>query len=701
MRAARYLAALLTLGIGPAARADAPGSRILFPAAAVNARGDYVMAYRNKITVSWGGTDYGVLVNTNAYFPKLFTAAISQDTARPAATICAGKTVWEFAVDQLGRGSFAREVLEDRAALRCTYDRSGELFMLDAASKQLLRNRKPVGRPLPLRGDQVRFVSTGDHFTAVDEEGTAVQVDRAGNVLAQDRVVPGFESHWNVAGGAAGLIAADSFGTYELRLGPDLRWSRTQIPATPCEEKQVCGLSYADDGTWFVVGYWGAYLGRGRTLVRVPVYNLPGKFAGVAAAHSGEQGRFVFFGLDTGDRGELPALPRAEAAAFAEAEERSLVWLKRPPVTGSQELLGKVRRRQGEPLYLAVERPGLPAASGDVVLREGAVALATRPPAPALAQGEPTPRPWWRDDIELPEVRARIRADRLELDPVRVAIVDTGLDVDHPWSPANLWQNDGEVPGNGIDDDGNGVVDDVYGYDFVHEDPTPEDPNGHGTHVAALVAGRRPGGESGWGAFPEAEVMIARAFGPKGNSNSIDLARAVTYVARSGAELVNCSWGGGSYSLGLADAFRMLRESGAHVLSSAGNSSIDTDRYPQVPLVYPRVVGVGASTPRGRRARFSNFGETSVLFMAPGLDVLSASPGGGLGEMSGTSMSSGIASGAAALLLSLEKRYGEGDFARVLEDVCESARPGPGEVSQCGRLDLLGAFLRQRQRLAF
>ena len=202
------------------------------------------------------------------------------------------------------------------------------------------------------------------------------------------------------------------------------------------------------------------------------------------------------------------------------------------------------------------------------------------------------------------------------------------------------------------------------------------------------------------------EVIVAKVFNKKGLGNSIDLARAMIYLSKTGVEVVNCSWGGGAKSLGLEDAFKILNRTGAKILSSSGNGSFDTDQYPQIPLIYPGVTGIGATTIRGRLAGYSNYGRQSVKLLYPGSKIVSTVPEGGFDDMSGTSMASGIASGSYAWFLGYQKAQMQenGEYLqnkeqsdqlhfKVLESFCESALDKPEWASECGRIDLYGAWL--------
>lgn len=209
-----------------------------------------------------------------------------------------------------------------------------------------------------------------------------------------------------------------------------------------------------------------------------------------------------------------------------------------------------------------------------------------------------------------------------------VAIVDTGLDTAHPDLAPNLWENPGEVAGNGLDDDGNGYVDDVHGWDFLADDnaPYPNDPNGHGTHVAGTVAAAGNNGLGVAGASWRAKIMALRTLDAYGVGDTAAAVAAIGYAGAKGARVINLSWGGGGFSQALLDA---IDASPALVICAAGNSAADTDAVPHYPASYPspNIVSVAATDSNDRLAPFSNYGATSVDVGAPGVTTYSSVPG--------------------------------------------------------------------------
>ncbi len=218
--------------------------------------------------------------------------------------------------------------------------------------------------------------------------------------------------------------------------------------------------------------------------------------------------------------------------------------------------------------------------------------------------------------------------------PVTVAVIDTGVALAHPELAPVLWRNPGEIPANGIDDDGNGSIDDVHGWDFFDGDADPSDENGHGTLVASQIAAPADNGVGIAGVAPTARVMALRIlddFGFSRPASALDLIRATTYAAENGARIVNLSLGGGAFSQAERDQFVWLDTLGVLAAIAAGNGGRDglgddNDVTPVYPASYdvPNIVSVAALDRSGGLTSFSNFGMDTVDLAAPGIDIVGA-----------------------------------------------------------------------------
>jgi subtilisin family serine protease len=250
--------------------------------------------------------------------------------------------------------------------------------------------------------------------------------------------------------------------------------------------------------------------------------------------------------------------------------------------------------------------------------------------------------------IEAPEAWNTTRGSR----QVVVADIDTGADYNHEDLINNIWRNPGETPQNGVDDDGNGFVDDVVGWDFRDADPYPLDDNQHGTHTAGIIGATGGNGLGISGVAPQVSLMILRFMGGGQGAGTTESAiQAIQYALANGADIISSSWGGYERSQALEDAVRATEQRGTLFIAAAGNYSSNNDQRPTYPASYPfsNVISVAASDENDNIPRFSNFGRTTVHLAAPGTGILSTIPGG-YKKMDGTSMACPHVSGAAALI---------------------------------------------------
>ncbi|MEA2154964.1 MAG: hypothetical protein QOE11_1104 [Solirubrobacteraceae bacterium] len=235
---------------------------------------------------------------------------------------------------------------------------------------------------------------------------------------------------------------------------------------------------------------------------------------------------------------------------------------------------------------------------------------------------------------------------------VLVAIIDSGVQLDHPDLAGSLWTNPGEIPANGKDDDGDGFVDDVNGANMFTDDGNVADDEGHGTHVAGIVAARAGNGIGGSGVAPSARIMAVKVLDANRSGNSSLLARGIRYAIDRGARILNVSINGDATSQDLTDALHYASDKGATIVASAGNNSRNLDVAPSYPAssTEPSVLSVTASDEAGGLLAFANRGLASVDLAAPGDAILSTARGGGYENRSGTSMSAPFVAGSLALL---------------------------------------------------
>ena len=236
---------------------------------------------------------------------------------------------------------------------------------------------------------------------------------------------------------------------------------------------------------------------------------------------------------------------------------------------------------------------------------------------------------------------------------VTVAVIDSGADLTHPDLAPNLWVNASEIPGNGIDDDANGYVDDVHGYDFVGADGDPQDENGHGTHVAGIIGARGGNGIGVAGVAWQVRLMILRALDAQAHGTTDAVAKAIHYAVDNGARVVNMSLAGPDSTPSLEAAVQYARAHGVLIVAAAGNDGRDLASAPTYPATYSEdnVLGVAATGEDGRLSVVSDYGPGAEI-AAPGERILSTALGGGYEWRTGTSMAAPQVTGALALLAS-------------------------------------------------
>ncbi len=244
---------------------------------------------------------------------------------------------------------------------------------------------------------------------------------------------------------------------------------------------------------------------------------------------------------------------------------------------------------------------------------------------------------------------------------VVVAVVDGGAQPDHPDLSGRLWTNPGEIPGNGVDDDANGYVDDVNGANVLTGDGDIRDRDGHGTHVAGIIAARAGNGRGGAGIAPAARVMVVKVFDRADGATTGGLAAGIRYAVGAGARILNVSLNGDRETAELADAVRHAGARGATIVASAGNHGRDIDALPSYPAASAdaAVLTVTAGDRRGALLALGNRGARSVDLAAPGESILSTTIGSRYERRHGTSMAAPLVAGSLALLAAARPDLGQ------------------------------------------
>ncbi len=262
---------------------------------------------------------------------------------------------------------------------------------------------------------------------------------------------------------------------------------------------------------------------------------------------------------------------------------------------------------------------------------------------------------------------------------VIVAVIDTGVDYNHPDLAYNMWRNPKarSFAETGIDMDGSEIAGDIVGWDFVHNDNLPFDDNMHGTHCAGTVGAVGSNGVGISGVAKRVSIMAIKFLSGSGSGDTADAIKAIDYAVSRGAQILSNSWGGPgevSSNKALEDAIKHAEAAGVLVVAAAGNDGTNNDTRPMLPAAFPQenIIAVAATNESDSKAFFSNYGPKTVDVAAPGSGILSTTPKGGYKKLSGTSMAAPHVSGAAALIWS---EYPNATYSEVKERLMRFGDP--------------------------
>ena len=269
-----------------------------------------------------------------------------------------------------------------------------------------------------------------------------------------------------------------------------------------------------------------------------------------------------------------------------------------------------------------------------------------------------------------------------------IAVIDTGVDYNHPDLAANIWKNPREIPNNGIDDDKNGLVDDYYGYDFFNGKADPMDDNGHGTHVAGIIGAVGNNGIGIAGVNWNVKILPLKFMGADGTGDILSAVAAISYARQMGASIITCSWGGKGHSQALADA---IRQTNALFVVAAGNEGTNNDVTAFYPanFGYNNVIAVTSIDTSDQLGSSANYGQRTVNVAAPGVGILSTHPvnKNSYVQKSGTSMATPFVSGIAGLMLSTNSRLSPAQLKSLIIQNVDSVPALSSRVSSGGRVN--------------
>ncbi len=363
---------------------------------------------------------------------------------------------------------------------------------------------------------------------------------------------------------------------------------------------------------------------------------------------------------------QAPRGPREKNARSADHAPRDVLY--RPVGESTPELRARIRTLVGAVeeqtlwrglIYRLVLPEGGDLAAALQTLNESGLVRYAEPNWIVHAAGIPNdpqfPNQWALDqasdvDIDAPEMWDLGNGGN----EVVVAVIDSGIDSTHEDLVNQLWVNPDEIPSNGIDDEGDGWIDDVHGIDVVNLDGDPTDDFGHGTPVSGTIAAEADNGKGIAGTCWSARIMALKFLDSAGSGTNAGAITCLNYALAHGVLVSNHSYVGPTFSQALYDAFDLAGDSGHLAVAAAGNSSVNLDQTPAYPVCFalPEILSVAASDEYDDLASFSDFGKSSVDLLVPGNNILSTTLGNGYGYGSGCSYACPHATGVAALLFS-------------------------------------------------
>lgn len=333
----------------------------------------------------------------------------------------------------------------------------------------------------------------------------------------------------------------------------------------------------------------------------------------------------------------------------------------------------------------------------------------------------------------LSKIRADSAWDKITGSPdMVIAVIDSGIQINHPDLINNIWKNSREIPGNNIDDDKNGFIDDVSGWDFVNNtpDPSPKFTAGwteagvsHGTMVAGVIAAQGNNNEGVTGVTWRAQIMALKVLDDKGEGKLSNVIRAIDYAINNGADIINLSFVSFNYSAGMQEAIRRAHNAGIMIVAAAGNEQeggvgYDIEKTPIYPACYDgelvgenMVIGVAATDALDQKAKFSSYGSRCVDLVAPGISFFSAVTAGSLpdyphkiydGYWSGTSMAAPQVTATLALIAQANPELSRREIVNILfasTDNINRLNPDyPGQLGN-GRLNVNAAVEMAKEKL--
>lgn len=281
---------------------------------------------------------------------------------------------------------------------------------------------------------------------------------------------------------------------------------------------------------------------------------------------------------------------------------------------------------------------------------------------------------------------------------VLVAVIDTGINYNHPDLKDNVWVNEAELNGvTGVDDDGNGVIDDIHGFNAIDGSGDPLDDHGHGSHCSGTIGGHGDDGVGIAGVNWNVRIMGVKFLSGQGSGTLDDAIKGIDYAVKMGAKILSNSWGGGGESQTLKEAIERANAAGVLFVAAAGNESNNNDANATFPATYdvPNMIAVAAIDANGALASFSNYGKTKVHVAAPGVGILSSINTNDYDSWDGTSMATPHVTGIAALLLAKDPTMTSADLKTRIVTTAKRLPSLRGKVVSGGVVNAYTALVNE------
>jgi len=353
-----------------------------------------------------------------------------------------------------------------------------------------------------------------------------------------------------------------------------------------------------------------------------------------------------------------------------------------------------------EEVLAGLERdPSVEYAQPNFLLYALGAAKSSRPAIkPAPAPVSPTPDPSLSKAWGLAKIGASAAWQKQKgSKKVLVAVIDTGIDYNHPDLAANMWRNPNakKFEQTGVDASGSSVTGDVVGWNFVHNDNLPFDDSDHGTHVAGTIGAVGENGKGVSGVSPRVSLLAVKFLSGSGSGATSDAIKSIDYSISRGAKILNNSWGGsGGPNRALSDAITRSEKAGVLFVAAAGNNGSDNETEPFYPAAFTQanVLTVASTTREDKLSSFSNYGAKGVHLAAPGSDIYSTVPDSDYSYLSGTSMAAPHVAGAAALVWAKNPKWNYRQVRDHLLKTGDTLAALRGKVSSGRRLNVRRAI---------